>query len=224
MPRPAAKAPQPRKRANGWTSDRGPAAIAAVPEVLERPEGEPMIRGAIVLNNLHGFEEVVGADVVQRALASLPPAVRRETNAIVAAAWVRAALVDVVFGAIADASGRDPEEVFPEAIERGVHRTLDTVWRALMQLSSDAMLIRRTPSFYARTYNRGRLVAQRVDDGVAEAELFDWPDVSRPRLIAISAGIRAVMRVAGRERVRVAVERTPDGARFIATWRRRSRA
>jgi hypothetical protein len=177
-----------------------------------------MIRGAIVLNNLRGFEEVVGADAVERAMSTLPVAMRREASEIVAASWVRSALVDVVFAAIAEASGRDPEELFPEAIERGVHRTLHTVWRALMHLSSDAILVRRTPSIYSRTYSRGRLVAHRVDAGIAEAELFDWPDVSRSRLLAISAGIRAVLRVAGRERVRVAVERTPGGARFVATW------
>jgi hypothetical protein len=185
-----------------------------------RPVGEPMIRGAIVLNNLVGFEDVVGRDVVLRAIASLPPALVEESRAIVPVAWVRADLVDALFSAIAHEAGRAPEDLFPLAIERGVHRTLHTVWRALMHLQTDAALVKRTPSLFARSYSRGRLAAHFTGTGTAEVDLFDWPDVSRFRLIAISSGIRAVLRVAGRKDVKVAIVRTAEGARFTATWQR----
>jgi hypothetical protein len=178
----------------------------------------PLIRGAIVLNNLVGFAEVVGQPVVDRAVASLSTASRAEFGAIVPASWVRAALVDEVFGAISDAAGRAPIELFPEAIERGVHRTLSTVWRALMHITSDAALIRRTPSVFARTYTRGRLSARFLGTARAEVELVEWPDVTQTRLIAISSGIRAVLRIAGRKQVHVEIERTADGAKFHAQW------
>ena len=179
-----------------------------------------MIRGAIVLNNLVGFEDVVGRDTVARAIASLPGPLVEEARAIVPVAWVRADLVDALFSAIAHEAGRQPEELFPVAIERGVQRTLHTVWRALMHLSSDAAIVKRTPALFARSYNRGRLSATFGGDGTAEVELVEWPDVSRFRLIAISAGIRAVLRVAGRKDVVVAIERTAEGAKFRAGWRR----
>jgi len=185
-----------------------------------RPPGEPMIRGAIVLNNLVGFEDIVGRDVVTRAIASLPPGLVEEARTIVPTMWVRAELVDALFSAIAHEAGRTPEDLFPLAIERGVQRTMHTVWRALMHLSTDAALMRRTPALFARSYSRGRLVAQFNGDGTAEVELFDWPDVSRFRLIAISSGIRAVLRVAGRKEVEVAIDRTTDGAKFHARWQR----
>lgn len=187
---------------------------------IDRPKGEPRIRGAIVLNNLVGFEDVVGVDVVRRALAGLPPELVHEASAVVPVAWVRADLVDSLFAAIAHAAGREPEDLFPEAIERGVYRTLHTVWRALMHLSSDAAIVKRTPALFARTYSCGRLEARFLGDGAAEAELFEWPGVSRFRMLAIAAGVRAVLRVAGRETVLVRSERTADGARFRASWSR----
>jgi hypothetical protein len=185
-----------------------------------RPTGEPMIRGAIVLNNLVGFEDVVGRDVVMRAIGSLPPELVEEARAIVPSAWVRAELVDAVFSAIAHEAGRTPEDLFPLAIERGVHRTLHTVWRALMHLSTDAAIMKRTPSLFARSYSRGRLTSNFTGSGTTDVELVDWPDVSRFRLIAIASGIRAVLRVAGRKDVEVTTERTLEGARFHARWRR----
>ncbi|MFO0634629.1 MAG: hypothetical protein U0168_17435 [Nannocystaceae bacterium] len=124
---------------------------------IDRPKGEPRIRGAILLNNLVGFEDVVGADVVRRALAGLPPELVHEASTVVPVAWVRADLVDSLFAASAHAAKREPEELFPEAIERGVYRTLHTVWRALMHLSSDAAIVMRTPALFARTYSCGRL-------------------------------------------------------------------
>jgi len=179
-----------------------------------------MIRGAIVLNNLVGFEDVVGRDVVARAIASLPTGLVEEARVIVPAAWVRADLVDALFSAIAHEAGRPPEELFPLAIERGVQRTLHTVWRALMHLSTDAAIVKRTPSLFARSYSRGRLTSNFIGDGTADVELVDWPDVSRFRLIAIASGIRAVLRVAGRKDVHVTTDRTSEGAKFRARWQR----
>jgi len=179
-----------------------------------------MIRGAIVLNNLVGFEDVVGRDVVARAIASLPTGLVEEARVIVPAAWVRADLVDALFSAIAHEAGRPPEELFPLAIERGVQRTLHTVWRALMHLSTDAAIVKRTPSLFARSYSRGRLTSHFTGDGTADVELVDWPDVSRFRLIAIASGIRAVLRVAGRKDVHVTTDRTSEGAKFRARWQR----
>jgi hypothetical protein len=179
-----------------------------------------MIRGAIVLNNLVGFADVVGGEVVTRAMTSLPGPLVEEARAIVPASWVRAELVDTLFSAIAHEAGRTPEDLFPEAIERGVQRTLHTVWRALMHLSTDAAIVKRTPTLFARSYSRGRLTSRFTGDRTAEVELVEWPDVSRFRLIAISSGIRAVLRVAGRKEVHVTIERTTDGARFNARWQR----
>jgi hypothetical protein len=37
-------------------------------------------------------------------------------------------------------------------------------------------------------------------------------------MLAVAAGIRAVLRVAGRKEIDVVLERTPDGAHFTARW------
>lgn len=180
----------------------------------------PQIRGAIVLNNLVGFAEVVGQDTVDRAIAGLPQSVADEVGALVSASWIRAASVDVLFGAIARAAGLQPSELFPEAIERGVSRTLNTVWRALLQITSDAAIIKRTPTLYRRTYSRGRLEVRSFGDAAAQVELVDWPDVSDTRLVAVASGMRAVLRIAGRKAVHVASTHTRDGAMFDVRWTR----
>ena len=77
-----------------------------------------------------------------------------------------------------------------------------------------------------KSYSRGRMVAEfPKQDDAAEARmavltLSDWPEPPQYRLLAIAAGVRAVLRVTGRTPVSIDVARLPDGARFEVRWRR----
>jgi len=72
---------------------------------------------------------------------------------------------------------------------------------------------------YARTYDRGSLSADRTAPGRAAFELAGWADVPELHCVAIAAGVRAVLELAGRADVQVMFERDAERARFAVTWR-----
>jgi hypothetical protein len=199
--------------ATGSWHDRG---------VSPSPPAEDGVRisGAVVLNNVRAFASLVGQPAVDEALAGLPHEIAEEYRAIVSAAWVPMHVVDAVFAAIAKASGRDLDELFPAAVEKGVEQTLNTVWRVLMRFTSDAMLISSAPRIYRKSYDRGHLRATFPSPRCARVVLDDWPDPPRYRLLAIAAGIRTVLRLAGRNDPTTRVTRHPDGAVFDVRWTR----
>ena len=182
--------------------------------------GEVRISGAMVQSNVRAFAEEVGDGAVQRAIESLPHGQRDAYNAIARGDWVPASLVDAVFAAIAREAGEDLDRLFPRAVERGLELMLTTVWRTLARFATDRMLLTRAPAIYARIYDRGRLEASFPRRGQAHVVLRGWPNPPRYRLLAIAAGMRAVLRLAGRGRVSVTFERTDDGAFFFASWQK----
>jgi hypothetical protein len=97
---------------------------------------------------------------------------------------------------------------------------MKTVWRALLRLTTDNALITRTPVIFSRSYNRGRLTASIPVPGRGEITLDEWPDAPEWPLRATRIGVETVLRLAGRKDVRVVAERRPQGAFFLATWRR----
>ena len=193
--------------------------LGSVPPFSPPSEGV-CISGAMVLNNVRAFAEIVGQPTVDAALAGLPGELVNEFRAVVPAAWVPMRVVDEIFAAIALASGRDLEELFPLAVERGVEQTLTSVWRVLMRFTTDAMLISAAPRIFRKTYDRGRLSATFPAPRCAEVVLNEWPNPPKYRLLAIAAGIRTVLRLAGRVDPRTRISRTDDGARFEVRWSR----
>lgn len=89
----------------------------------------------------------------------------------------------------------------------------------LLRLTSDSALVSRTPVLYAKSYNRGRLVASIVFGGRGHVELLDWPDVPDWPIRGTQAGIETGLEIAGRRNVRVEPTRTRTGASFHVTWR-----
>jgi hypothetical protein len=196
------------------------------PATSERDD-EPKVSGVVLLNNLRAFEQAVGADVYAQAIRRLPPDVAEQYHSLVPVAWMPTRVADQIFAAIAETAGEDLEVLFPKVIERGVEQTVKTIWRPLLRLFTDRAILSRTPRIFAKTYSRGRLVAEfpeQADDAdtrLAVLTLSDWPDPPQYRLLAIAAGVRAVLRVTGRKPISVEFARRRDGARFEVRWRRR---
>jgi hypothetical protein len=180
----------------------------------------------VLLNNFRAFEEEVGPRAFARAIDRLDPEDAVEFHTLVPVAWMPSTVADRIFASIAEMAGQDLEVLFPRVIERGVEKTVKSVWRPLLRLFSDKAILNRTPRIFAKTYSRGQLTAAFPDvpaePGVRIAvfTLSDWPDTPHYRLLAIAAGLRAVLRVSGRTPLSVDFERTTDGARFDARWKR----
>jgi hypothetical protein len=85
-------------------------------------------------------------------------------------------------------------------------------------MTSDFSLIDRTPMFYARIYDRGSLSAERTAAGHAALDLAGWPEVPELHCVAIAAGVRAVLELAGRVDVQATFDRGVERARFAVTW------
>ena len=168
----------------------------------------------LVLRHLDAFRAELGLDIVDRAIAGLPRPMREELDALVSGAWFACEDVDTVYEAIATAAGRDLEELLPVVTQRGNADTFSTVWKALMRMAPGRLLLKRAGAMFEKTYTHGRLTATDLGDDVC-LDLTHWPGVPNNRLLGTAAGVRAVLRLAGRSDARVECERTPDGARFL---------
>jgi len=172
----------------------------------------------VFLRNVEVFRDVVGPEPVERAFASLPLEQRRELEAAVPAAWVGVVPIDALYTAIAREAGRDLQTLYPDIVRVGIAKTLRSVWRALLRLTTDRALLRRTPLIYAKGHSVGQIEAHIEARGRGTVVLTGWPNMPALRRLGVAAGIRATMEVAGRTNVTVDYVDTADGAEYRVRW------
>lgn len=178
------------------------------------PGVEVKMSATLVLRHLDAFRAELGVDVVDAAIARQPTAVREELDALVSGAWFACDRVDAIYDSLAAITGRDVEELLPVAAERGNVDAFSSVWKALMRMAPGRLLIKRASAMFEKSYTHGKLTATDVGQDV-QLDLTHWPNVPRNRILGTAAGIRAVLRLAGRSDAQVEHERPPDGARFM---------
>ncbi len=183
-------------------------------------EDRPSVSGVLAVGLRDVAAEIAGAEPVARALGRLAPEHRERYLGMHTMGWVPIELMEAAFGAIAGELGRDVAGFHTEVARLSVARTMRTLWRVLLRFTGERALISRTPVLYARSYNRGRLVADVPEPGRGEIDLLDWPDVPEWPLRAVSVGVATVLEISGRPGAEVAWARTPSGAHFRATWPR----
>jgi hypothetical protein len=180
---------------------------------------EPKASGALFLDQLEVMREVVGKDVVEEALRTLPPKTREEFAQVMPMSWMRVALAEEVVHSIAKAAGRDPLQLHSQVVRIGVEKTFRTLWRLILRFTTDAALVQRTPLIYSKTFDRGELISKMAAPGRSELHLRGWPDISEMQIRGLAMGIESVLRVAGRQDVKVSWDRTSEGAFMVARWR-----
>ena len=161
----------------------------------------------------------MGSEVVERALGRIPADARTRYETATAIEWMPIEVMETAFSAIAAEMGTDVASLHERVATVSVERTFRTVWRVLLRLTTDKALVSRTPGVFARSYNRGRLVADIPRSGFGEITLLDWPRAPAWPVRATRIGIATVLRLAGRSDVRVDAATTATGARYVATWR-----
>jgi hypothetical protein len=179
----------------------------------------PCTAGVSVLDVFKSLEDALGEETVKRGIASAPPEMRAEFEALTPIAWFPNTTLSSLIDAVAAAAGLDPEPLLDAAVRRAVERTFKTVWRMFLRFTSDEALIARTPMIYSKARNVGQLVAKVLEPGVAELTLSDWPEVTPRQIRTIGIGIEEVVRLAGRRQVALASSRSADGAIYRLTWR-----
>lgn len=179
----------------------------------------PRTSAALLLDQIEVLRELVGADVVDEAMASLPPAYREELESLTAVSWVDTEVAESILYAVAPLAGRDPLQLHTDIVRIGVQKTLRTLWRILLRFTSDRALVLRTPLIYSKTFDRGELLSRIEGPGRAELALSGWPDISEMQLNGLATGVETVLTAAGRREVKVLYERREEGAFLVASWR-----
>lgn len=180
----------------------------------------PSVAGTLIQELLVVTREVVGADAVDRGLATIAPSSRVALEHAMPGGWVPISAVEEGFAAIAGVSGKDVATLHGQIARISVERALKTVWRMLLRLTTDNALVSRAPVLFSKSYNRGRIISSISEPGMGHVELVDWPNAPDWPIRGLGIGIETVLRVAGREDIRIEGKRTASGAAYLATWRR----
>lgn len=175
--------------------------------------------GAVVLDQLAVYEEVLGRAVIERAIARLEPARRQEMEELLPIGWVRCTTWIATIEDIAGQVGREPTELSAELSERGLTRTFGGVWRVLLRLTTDAALLRRAATIWSKTFDKGTLSMEMRGQDRAALTLRGFPEVHEIDLNGSAIAMACILRLGAREDVEVTYRRTPDGAVFDARWK-----
>jgi hypothetical protein len=178
----------------------------------------PSLSGAIVLRNIESFRRLVGTSAVERGYAALPDAQRARLQAAVPAAWLSTEDVDALYTAIADAAGEKLMDIYPSVVRDGVERTLRSVWKVLLRVTTPRALLKRAPIVYGRSHSVGTVVPTVLSPGRARVDLTGWPGMSNLRRVGVATGIETLLAVAGRKNPKATFRATDDGAVFQLTW------
>lgn len=183
-------------------------------------EGDvPSVSGALACGLRDALSELVGPDRVLAALTRVEPDDRALWETATPIGWVPIRVLEHVFGEVAHDLGRNISDLHVEVARISIERTMRTLWRMLLRLTTDSALVSRTPLIFAKSYNRGRLEAKIIGTGRAEICLVEWPDAPEWPLRATRIGIETVLGIAGRKDVRIQYTRTSSGAAYAASWR-----
>ena len=177
------------------------------------------LSGALACSLREVAGDILGAQAVARALERLSPHVRSLYENAVPVGWVPLPVIEAAFTELATEVGTNIAELHERVARRSIELTFRRFWRVLLRVTTDGALVSRTPSIFARSYNRGRLESRVVSPGRGEVKLLDWPQAPEWPLRGTRIGIEVGLSVAGRRNVQATCARTPTGATFLVTWR-----
>ncbi len=175
--------------------------------------------GALVMEHRRILAELCTQQGFERVIAELPADARERYLEASPLTWLSIDTAERVFVLAARHLDRDVAELHESVSRRAVERTLTTLWRFVLRLASDEALIARSQRIYSRAFQTGTLEARIVEPGRAEIKVHGWPDMPEFSLRGFRIAIETVLVLAGRENVRLSLQRTRSGPEVHATWR-----
>ena len=176
----------------------------------------PAMNGALMCTGREVTREIIGAAAYEQALDAVPLELAAEYRRATSLTWVPLRVVEPVIFAMGGASGRDALDLQDEVARVTVERSLRSIWRVFLRLTSTEAILSRMPVIYGKSYNRGRLVAHAPQGDEMIVELVDWASAPAHIVRTTRVGIETTLRSAGRSHAHVQMERTPRGASYIA--------
>lgn len=172
--------------------------------------------GAVMTTGRDVTRQIIGTLAYERALGSVPGPISAEYRRVTPLTWVPLSIVEPVILAMGEASGRDAMDLQDEVARVTVERSLRSIWRVFLRLTSNEALLSRVPVIYGKSYSRGRLTTSFPKPDRAIVELTGWPNAPQHILRTTRVGLEATFQAAGRQAARVSLERTSTGALYIA--------
>jgi hypothetical protein len=180
---------------------------------------EETITGTMVRSHLEALRERVGTAAFEQVLSEMSTEQQEELGLVTPLSWVRIATLNDLYGRLGPLVGLSLEELHVEIASLVVGKAVTTVWRALLRLTTDDMLISRSPVLFKRAYQQGRLEVRRAAPGHAQIEVVEWPSMSDFAMRGLRVGIESTLRAAGRKHARGTARRTPGGAVLFFEWK-----
>lgn len=184
-----------------------------------RPIEQGALSASFVVRHRELLREKFGQNAVQAAFAALSPEASKAIGEATKAGWVPVDAVAELFDVVASQQGQDPAELHRELSRRATEHTVRSLWRMLLQFTTDAQLVSQTPVFFRKAWNRGALTTELSKPGVAVMTLSSWPQVPEFTVRGLETAVGTVLTLAGRENVHITHQRTDDGVRYQASWR-----
>jgi hypothetical protein len=188
-------------------------------EAPKRGTGPGHASGALILDQLAIARRLLGDEVVARASSRISAEDRAELEALLPVSWCRLTTAFAIHAAIAEEIGQDVMAWHRTIVSAGIERTLHTVWRLFMRVTSAEALVKRAATIYGKSYDRGAMRSEPVGNGVVQFVLDEWPEVPDFELDAMACGLETILTIAKKKHSRVTVERLPRGARFTVRVR-----
>lgn len=179
---------------------------------------EGALSGAFVVQHRETLRTFLGPEVARQLVSSLSAEASRAITEATATGWVPVEAVEELLAAVARHLGRDVESVHAELSAIASERTIRTVWRVLVRLTTDAQLISQTPVMYRKSWNRGMLTGLLHEPGRATLTLGSWPGLPDFTARGVKFTVESALRLANRKNVHVTCNKTVGGARFSVTW------
>ena len=191
--------------------------MSLVPKVGSlRPEVH--VSGTSFCAHRDEIEKEFGRPLLLRAVERLEPAQREQVLGALQVSWVLISTQQALYEALALETGHTAEQLHVVMVRRSTERTVRTLWRVLLRITSDEALISRAPVLFKKSYRQGNLDAHQLAPGRVQLTVTGWPRMPAISLRGLRVGMETILILAGRRDVRVKSEASADGARLEATW------
>ncbi len=182
---------------------------------MTRPE---FISGAMVHSHIMALQRRLTAAGYERRFQELSKEDQEHLRLVTALSWVRIDALERLYTLLAVDARLTVAQLHTEIASEVVGRTVTSIWKAILRVANDDMLMSRAPAIFKRAYQQGAVTINRSSPGMAELKVAAWPDISEFALRGMRVGIESTLRAAGRKNPRGAATRTRDGALIRFDW------
>ena len=178
------------------------------------------ISGAMVRSHIAALQTRVGPALYDQLFNQLGREDQEDLRLVTPLSWVRIDALERLYTLLAPSQKLSVAELHTQIASQVVGQAVTTIWRALLRLTSDNLLVSKTPVIFKRAYQQGSAKVIKSQPREAEIEVQDWPEMSEFALRGLRVGIESTLRAAGRSNPRGVGRRTREGAIIRLEWDR----